>query len=192
MIFWRPRLWAGFFRFWFGTLYGLFSNYGRSVVIPFAWWIVAIGMGAVAYQGEHRGWIGDTASTHYESVFAPVRPMVRFYDDWRVDRPCFTPAYQGPGNFAISGLSDQLRGKTSAPNEALHLAFRNAFLVLDGGEEAAHRMYGCLYGLELYDGGDPVPIVPPGVSIASAVQKVFSAVMIFLFGLALRNMLKMK
>ncbi len=41
-------------------------------------------------------------------------------------------------------------------------------------------------------GGDPVPIVPPGVSIASAVQKIFSAVMIFLFGLALRNMLKMK
>jgi hypothetical protein len=89
-------------------------------------------------------------------------------------------------------LSDQLRARTSAPNEALHLAFRNAFLVLDGGEEAAHRIYGCLYGLELYNQGDPVPIVPPGVSIASAVQKLFSAVMIFLFGLALRNMLKMK
>ncbi len=30
------------------------------------------------------------------------------------------------------------------------------------------------------------------VSTVSAVQKLFSAVMIFLFGLALRNMLKMK
>jgi hypothetical protein len=192
LIFWRPRLWAGFFRFWFGTLYGLFSNYGRSVAIPFTWWIAAIGLGAMAYLSEHRGWAGDANATRYEDVFAPVRPMVRFYDDWRVDRPCFTPPYQGPGNFAISGLSDQLRAKTSAPNEALHLAFRNAFLVLDGGEEAAHRIYGCLYGLELYNQGDPVPIVPPGVSIASAAQKIFSAVMIFLFGLALRNMLKMK
>jgi uncharacterized protein YjbI with pentapeptide repeats len=190
---WQGMAWASFARFVLGYFYQWFSNFGRSITRPFLWWIAAIGIGAMAYLGEHRGWIGDIDAAHHESVFAPVRPMVRFYDDWRADRPCFTPpAYQGPGNVAISGLSDQLRGKTSAPNEALHLALRNAFLVLDGGEEAARRIYGCLYGLELYNQGDPVPIVPPGVSTASAVQKIFSAVMIFLFGLALRNMLKMK
>ena len=37
-----------------------------------------------------------------------------------------------------------------------------------------------------------VPIVPSGVSTASAIQKLISGVLIFLLGLALRNMLKVK
>jgi hypothetical protein len=37
-----------------------------------------------------------------------------------------------------------------------------------------------------------VPIVPSAVSTASAIQKLISGVLIFLFGLALRNMLKVK
>ncbi|HXW21966.1 MAG TPA: hypothetical protein VEK14_03590 [Rhodomicrobium sp.] len=35
-------------------------------------------------------------------------------------------------------------------------------------------------------------IVPAAVSTASAIQKLISGVLIFLFGLALRNMLKVK
>jgi hypothetical protein len=31
---WQPRSWLGFFRFWFGILYGAFSGYGRSVLRP--------------------------------------------------------------------------------------------------------------------------------------------------------------
>jgi hypothetical protein len=58
-----------------------------------------------------------------------------------------------------------------------------------GGE---HRTYGCLYGVELYGGSNPLAVVPSAVSTASAAQKLFSALMIFLFGLALRNMLKVK
>ena len=92
----------------------------------------------------------------------------------------------------VDGLSEELRGQTNARAEALHLAFRNAFVVLDGGSDSSHRMYGCLYGLELYAGQNPVPIVPSAVSTASAIQKLFSGLMIFLFGLALRNMLKVK
>ena len=81
---------------------------------------------------------------------------------------------------------------TDLANEAWHLAFRNAFIVLDGSGEAAHRTYGCLYGVELYGGSNPLAVVPSAVSTVSAAQKLFSALMIFLFGLALRNMLKMK
>ena len=92
----------------------------------------------------------------------------------------------------IGGPSEKLRSQTNARAEALHLAFRNAFVVLDGGSDASHRMYGCLYGLELYAGQNPVPIVPSAVSTASAIQKLISGVLIFLFGLALRNMLKVK
>ncbi len=54
-----------------------------------------------------------------------------------------------------------------------------------------HRTYGCLYGIERY-GGNPVPFVPGFANDASGIQKVLSALYIFLFGLALRNMLKMK
>ena len=64
--------------------------------------------------------------------------------------------------------------------------------MLDGSSEAAHRTFGCLYGVELYGGSTPVAIVPSAVSTVSAIQKLFSALMIFLFGLARRNMLKMK
>jgi len=108
---------------------------------------------------------------------------------WRT--PKNTPA-SNSNETIIGGLSEKLRGRTNARAEALHLAVRNAFIVLDGGSDASHRMYGCLYGLELYAGQNPVPIVPSAVSTASAIQKVFSGVLIFLFGLALRNMLKMK
>ena len=74
-----------------------------------------------------------------------------------------------------------------------HLAFRNAFIILDGSSEAGHRTYGCLYGVGLYGGGShPLAVVPSAVSTVSTVQKLFSGLMIFLFGLALRNMLKMK
>ena len=90
----------------------------------------------------------------------------------------------------FDGLSENLRSKTNARAEALHLAFRN--VVLDSGSDATHRMYGCLYGLELYAGQNPVPIVPSAVSTASVIQKLISGVLIFLFGLALRNMLKVK
>ena len=91
----------------------------------------------------------------------------------------------------LSGLQPPVAAKTTALTEAVHLAFRNAFIVLDGGADAAHRTHGCLYGIERF-GDNPVPVVPSAISFASAIQKLVSAVMIFLFGLALRNMLKMK
>jgi hypothetical protein len=33
---WKPTVWSGFFRFWFGLFYELFSNFGRSILRPFA------------------------------------------------------------------------------------------------------------------------------------------------------------
>ena len=39
------------------------------------------------------------------------------------------------------GLTEPFRSQTNARAEALHLAFRNAFVVLDGSGEAAHRTF---------------------------------------------------
>ena len=59
------------------------------------------------------------------------------------------------------------------------------------GGDASYRTYGCLYGYTS-DGAQSVGRVPIAVSVAGAVQKVLSGVFVFLFGLGLRNMLKMK
>jgi hypothetical protein len=103
----------------------------------------------------------------------------------RADRP---PAPR----VEVIGLSRELREQTGGVREAVQLALRDGFLILYGDADTAHRTYGCLYGVELYGGGTPVAIVPPDVAFWSAMHKLWSAVMIFLFGLALRNMLKMK
>jgi hypothetical protein len=68
----------------------------------------------------------------------------------------------------------------------MHLALLNALVFVDFGSEAAYRTFGCLYGVERY------AIVPSNVSSASALQKLLSGVLIFLFGLAVRNMMRMK
>jgi hypothetical protein len=89
-------------------------------------------------------------------------------------------------------MLSEASAKSCAPKRALrrrrsHLAFRNALIAIDAGGDASYRIYGCLYGLE-----GSTPIVPGTVSAASAIQKLISGVLIFLFGLALRNMLKVK
>jgi hypothetical protein len=98
----------------------------------------------------------------------------------------------GRPDIEVVGLSDKVRAGTNAAYEALQLALRDGFLILYGDADTAHRIYGCLYGVELYGGGTPVAVVPAQVATASAIHKIWSAIMIFLFGLALRNMLKMK
>lgn len=51
-------------------------------------------------------------------------------------------------------------------------------------------VYGCLYGLERIEGQD-YPVVPYRVSLASSAQSLASAILIFLFLLAL-NLLRLK
>jgi hypothetical protein len=71
-------------------------------------------------------------------------------------------------------------------------AFRNAFIVLDSGGDAAHRTNGYLFSVELFGSSTPVSVVPKWVSTVSAAQKLASVLFVFMFGLAVQNMLKMK
>lgn len=82
---------------------------------------------------------------------------------------------------------------TDAVSEALHLAFANGFVVgALGGNDGARRTYGCLYGLEKTGDRAIYPVVPAFVSKVSRLQKVASLLFIFLFGLGIRNMLRLK
>ncbi len=196
--------WLGFFRFVFGYAYGLTSNYGRSVLLPFLWWCVGVAIAANFYFGVHQ----DLMKPHEETVQIQrmtVRPWGELPSEakslwytWWTDAPspCYAPDTRPedlmPGKVGVIALSRELRDQTSARWEAFQLALRDGFLILYGDADTAHRTYGCLYGIELYSASTPVAIVPPRVGQWSAVHKLYSAVMIFLFGLALRNMLKMK
>jgi hypothetical protein len=109
---------------------------------------------------------------------------------------CYPGAQPKPGETkevanGFSGLVEDVRAQTNLVNEALSIAYHNAVIVLDNSGDSMHRAYGCLYGVERY-GGNPVAYVPRNVAIASGIQKMLSAIFIFLFGLALRNMLKVK
>ncbi len=206
---WITPVWSGFFRFWFGLLYELFSDFGRSILRPFLAWAIAIAFFAAFYLSQTEvmlrhsalqdvSYVAAALDTGRNALFNAVpcyTPQTRYTERWRSKWGRWGKAKSmlpDPNETVIGGLSGKLRGQTNARAEALHLAFRNALLVLDGGGDAAHRMYGCLYGLELYAGQNPVPIVPSAVSTASAIQKLISGVLIFLFGLALRNMLRVK
>jgi hypothetical protein len=212
LAFWRGRAWAGFFRFVSGCFYEWLSDFGRSLARPLlASWLVLIAAAAfflsqtealqrgLALQGA--SYVGGAVQTARHAVanevpcYTPPPPVEVWRERWpwlHRSAPAGTNAATATNPSHIDGLIEPFRGQTGARAEALHLAVRNAFVVLDGSGEAAHRTFGCLYGVELYGGSTPMAIVPSAVSTVSAAQKLFSALMIFLFGLALRNMLKMK
>jgi hypothetical protein len=206
----RPLLevkgWLGFFRFLAGYAYGLTSNYGRSVLLPFLWWCGGVALAANFYFGEHRATVEAHPLPRPWGETVNLAAPVSFWQAGRgrAQSPCFsTPAQRADEAtprkektpapaIEVVGLSAHLRDQTGAAHEALQLALRDGFLILYGDADTAHRTYGCLYGVELYGGGTPVAIVPPQVGFWSAMHKLWSGIMIFLFGLALRNMLKMK
>jgi Pentapeptide repeats (9 copies) len=190
LVFWRGKAWGGFFRFWFGIFYQIASDFGRSILRPLLLWGIAIVVAASFYFSQ-----ADAVQTGLKlenaSVFSSISGSAVFAIHNKV--PCYRAEIpKDTTGTVVAGISDKVAANTSARAEALQLAFRNAFIILDGGADAAHRTYGCLYGVEMYAGSNPIAVVPGAVSTASAIQKGLSGVMIFLFGLVLRNMLKMK
>jgi uncharacterized protein YjbI with pentapeptide repeats len=185
--FWQAGAWLGFVRFWFALFYALFSNYGRSVILPVLWWIGAAAIGAMFYLGEHDGMEGRRAALERNGTHWTAAYLQTSYEAWRIGEPCDIPGAERVG---LGALSPAVREATSAPREALDLALRTGFVVLDPVADNARRSFGCLFGVERF--GDTVaPVVPSAVSYMMVAQKLFSALMIFLFALALRNMLKM-
>jgi len=197
--FWRAKAWGGVFRYWFGMLYQIASDFGRSLARPLGFWLLAVTFGAVVYVSQSPEIVASRHRQEAKGASMVSAAASRAWHAWLSKPvPCYAGQLAPPKDpngdtpVYVGALSPALQNGTDLANEAWHLAFHNAFIVLDGSAEAAHRSYGCLYGVELYGGGNPLAVVPGAVSTASAIQKLFSALTIFLFGLALRNMLKMK
>jgi Pentapeptide repeats (9 copies) len=187
----RPTSWVGILRFWYGFFYGVLSDFGRSTFRPALLWLATVSafalvlLSAQPYVAHPAQPLGYTGTALFYARLAPAL--------WRAPPPCYQgmPDSDGEPGKDLAGLEAPVAASTNALREAVRLAFRNGSIFLDGGEGAMHRTYGCLYGIER-NSGNPVPFVPGFVTDASGIQKVLSALYIFLFGLALRNMLKMK
>jgi hypothetical protein len=190
---WRGAAWSGFVRFWLGLVYGFFSDYGRSLFRPLVLLAAVTCLATLAYLGQTPAALAVRAGSFEQPLGAWARTYLEtakaHYD---ADAPCFM------GDDTRDALPDVIRTETTAKQEAFQMAVRNAVVVLEGSAEVTTRALGCLYGFsktEKTAGGEASVrqlILPPEVSTIIGLQKFFSAIALFLIGLAIRNMLRMK
>ena len=169
--FWHDRPFGGgVAKFWLGWLYGGISNFGRSMLRPFLLWFASIFLFALFYLGQSGIWGSGTVQAAHKSKNAMLDMIPHIWQH-------MTQAANG----ACVAI------QSSPAGEAVYLSFRNALLMGGGDHDTARRVFGCLYGLD-----GTYPIVPLGVSALSLLQMTVSAALLFLFLLALRNLLKVR
>ncbi|MBU2583565.1 MAG: hypothetical protein KJ622_17800 [Alphaproteobacteria bacterium] len=194
---WDSGAWGGVFRFWFGLAYQFASDFGRSVLRPLLLLTLTVVLFAALYVGESRT-AGGAAPAYWQDAAAVARAAAPPVPEAlaahlpaisaRAAYPC--AAVKGRD---LQPLEPELAAGTDAIAEALHLAVSNASVLGGiGGPDAARRTYGCLYGFVRDGGGNLAPIVPAAVSNWSLIQKTISLILLFLLGLAVRNMLKVR
>lgn len=142
----------------------------------------------VVYLGAHRDIETARRTLRPENLLTTINAYISTtIAAWEHGQPCVSGLAE-----PLRELVDPVRRTTDAFSEAIRITVAHAFVVGDlGGAEAARRTYGCLYGLER-DGDNTVPIVPGIMSDMARIQRLTSAVLIFLFALALRNTLRLK
>lgn len=191
--FWRERPFGtGFAKFWFGWVYGGVSDFGRSMLRPFVAWIVSVTAFALFYLGQRSGGAPIDAIMRLDSPGWPPKPVAWNQGlHWVGD--LFAWGYQtvrwaADGFASLFTTNACIQGGSNPVGEAFYLSLKNALVMVRWeNDQAARRVYGCLYGVN----GDG-PIMPLSTSLASLVQIVLSATLIFLFLVALRNLLKLR
>ena len=134
-------------RFWFGWLYHLLSDFGRSMGWPLLW----LGFSLL--------------------IFAAIY------------------AYQSPAdwNQLLKPVSC-IDGSGDSRIVALGVSIINAFpFAAISSSDLLNQFYACLYGIQ-----ESAPVIPYVVSFASVIQFFVSAVLLFLFLLAIRNHFRIK
>jgi hypothetical protein len=190
--FWHDRPFGnGLTRFWIGWLYGGVSDFGRSLVRPVVLWVASILVFTLIYLGERR-------ASHFATAPGPVPDGAPLFPAWPAD-PSIASVFGWAGStlqwfvlsiFNLFAGGGCISGDSGATGEALFLSLKNSLFFL-GWEspEAARRVYGCLYGFDSAAGGATVN-VPLGVSTVAIVENMLGAVLLVLFLLAVRNLLR--
>ncbi len=162
----------GVARFWLGWFYGGVANFGRSLLRPVTLWLLLIALFSAYYLGQ--------------------RPSVHSDQPWAAASHVPTQAsftQRSFGNVFAAESAPCVTGNSNPVGEALYLSLRNAMLKLDWDDVGtARRVFGCLYGVEISGNS----IIPLSVSAVSLFQSMLSAGLIFMFLLALRNLLKVR
>jgi len=136
-------------------LYEFFSNFGRSLARPLAASGLALIAAAAFFLSQTDAMQRELALQEASYLSATVQ-TAKYAISNRV--PCYSPpptpaaSWRGawpwwrrgakiapppaPNESQTGGLTEPFRSQTGARDEALHLAFRNAFVVLDGSAEA--------------------------------------------------------
>lgn len=172
---WMPKVWH--LGFWLGLAFEGFSNFGRSLWRPLLWWLVLAALFAAFFLGEHED------MRRARTALTPSGPFgtLAAYAATTRDALAKPPACRIEGREPFAS--------TDALIEAFQLSLRNALVIDIGRADSARRTYGCLFGLEK-DGAQQYLSVPARVSMASTLQALVSGVLIFLFLLAVRNLLR--
>lgn len=190
--FWLDRPFGeGLGRFWFGWLYGGLSDFGRSFGRPLLIWALSIPLFALVYLAERRGF-------HFASATRPVASAVPDFPAWP-DQPSVSSVLNWTGDllwWLFSSIVDLFSGggciigESGASAEAFFLSLKNSFFFLGWeSQDAARRVYACLYGMEGATGAQMLR-VPLSVSTTAIVQNAVSAFLLFFVLVAFRNLLK--
>ena len=135
-------------RFWFGWLYQILSDFGRSIWLPLLW-------------------LG------FSLMFCTAIYAYQSHADW--NQPSIEPfsCIDGAGDSRIAALG------VSVINAFPFATIRSSDLL--------NQYYACLYGIQ-----ESAPVIPYVVTFASIIQFFVSAVLLFLFLLAVRNHFRIK
>lgn len=155
---------------WAGILYQLSSNFGSSLILPLFWW----GVGVVGFA-----W------------FTLTEHLIRGHDTATMDAPWLEVAHRATGT-SPEGFTCVTGGDAIEPfAAALGLSLRKSLFAGFGPARVMDQIHACLFGTHPEAAfGAFQPIFPALVSWIGVVQFVYSAAMLFLLGLALRNHFK--
>jgi len=187
-------------RYWGGKFYQWLSDFGRSAFIPLRLWLITIALSFSIYAFDH--WLNLTVNIWGWFIvalivgiwgmimvyFVPVKRMRMMLVLLASTLFLLLPLWATAS--CVSGSKDN-----SALTEAMLLSLKNAFVALPiNMNERTNQLYACLYGVEKspLSGTVSTPIIPDGVATLGIVQTLFSAVVIFLFLLAVRAKFRIK
>lgn len=151
---------------------------------------------AMAFKGETRAkrftehrWrhLALYAGMFYDAVSDFGRSIVRPLLVWLISIPIFALIY-----LWHAGKLSQLVGACEGAaywGKALLFALKNALLIVSWDFAQINSAYSCLYGVGLQGS---LNAVPAGNAVIQGVQSVFSAVVLFLLLLGVRNQFKIK
>ena len=146
--------------FWAGLLYQTFSEFWAVVARPFVFWLFAVVAGAIFYAAQSPSADMVHRRTRQEAKGA-WQISSSISGAWHAALSKTVPCYSGeptppkdkngdtPPN--IGALSPSQAKGTDVANEALASRLPQCLCRTRRlGSDAAHRTYGCLYGMELY------------------------------------------